>query len=212
MATGILGILGFCLLDSFPAESNESLAFLISSRVLFLLLALIESYFPSFPLPILFLIVVARLMLFVKIVSEHASSEYDFPYRDDDMMGSMDRSKNRDTNQKQYHPHPHSPEPLSSMLRRSTRDLLHVTSMRVYNISTLKSGARGEMGMRMILPLGGVPIFTPAHGLDLVHFIGTGLCESRRMLSCVSRAHLQEFHASRAGRVRYSKPCFFSSC
>ena len=92
------------------------------------------------------LAVIASLMLLRKIASEHESTEYDFLLGDDDMMGSMDRSKNRDTNQKQYHPHPHSPEPLSSMLRRSTRDLLHVTSMRVYNISTLKSGARGRWG------------------------------------------------------------------
>ena len=92
------------------------------------------------------LAVIASLMLLGKIASEHESTEYDFLLGDDDMMGSMDRSKNRDTNQKQYHPHPHSPEPLSSMLRRSTRDLLHVTSMRVYNISTLKSGARGRWG------------------------------------------------------------------
>ena len=92
------------------------------------------------------LAVIASLMLLGKSASEHESTEYDFLLGDDDMMGSMDRSENWDTNQKQYHPHPHSPEPLSSMLRRSTRDLLHVTSMRVYNISTLKSGARGRWG------------------------------------------------------------------
>ena len=92
------------------------------------------------------LAVIASLMLLGKSASEHESTEYDFLLGDDDMMGSMDRSKNRDATQNQYHPHPHSPEPLSSMLRRSTRDLIHVTSMRVYNISTLKSGARGRWG------------------------------------------------------------------
>ena len=53
------------------------------------------------------------------------------------------------------------------------------------------------MGMRVIPRLGGDPIFTPVHGLDSVHFNGTGLCECRRMLNCLSRSQLQEFHMLR---------------
>ena len=55
------------------------------------------------------LAVIASLMLLGKIASEHESTEYDFLLGDDDMMGSMDRSKNRDTTQKQYQPHSHLP-------------------------------------------------------------------------------------------------------
>ena len=39
------------------------------------------------------LAVIASLMLLGKIASEHESTEYDFLLGDDDMMGSMDRSK-----------------------------------------------------------------------------------------------------------------------
>ena len=50
------------------------------------------------------------------------------------------------------------------MLRQPTQDVIHVTSMRVYTISTLNSRGMGEMGMRVIPRLGGDPIFTPVHG------------------------------------------------
>ena len=55
------------------------------------------------------LAVIASLMLLGKIASEHESTEYDFLLGDDDMMGSMDRSKNRVTTQTRYHPHSHLP-------------------------------------------------------------------------------------------------------
>ena len=55
------------------------------------------------------LAVIASLMLLGKIASEHESTEYDFLLGDDDMMGSMDRTKNRVTTQTRYHPHSHLP-------------------------------------------------------------------------------------------------------
>ena len=55
------------------------------------------------------LAVIASLMLLGKSASEHESTEYDFLLGDDDMMGSMDRSKNQVTTQTRYHPHSHLP-------------------------------------------------------------------------------------------------------